>query len=356
MNKESLKYFKQELEKRSSISSAFTSFIKSPKGITSSIVGAGALGAGFIDTRKLPDRKAKTILPYWDEVKNYAKPGDVIVGANRPPAIISYFKDFKEQYSKFRNNMSRAEAIDKAREIVNPVTMISKISDPIYSHAAVIGPNGTTIYGGGGKARDITLRDLPKDKKGLKEFRKRGLEPFYALLRPNKKEAKKLDKILKKNGPDAAIKKVERIAGNPKDYHLSRALWEQVKTWTLPKLNKEEFVKSKIVKDLEKKMTGGICSTTAALLSDRTISGKDAKRVLPKDIIESPDFDIVTYIGKEREVPLKTQMIFSAPKYGIKATAGIIAGASTYGIMSGVSAMLKKKTGKNLLSKLILRK
>lgn len=316
-------------------------FLKSPIGAISTATGTGAIGLGFVDTRDKPDLEAKTILPYWDEVKKYAKPGDVIVGANRPPTILSYFKDFKMQYDKARKNNTRERSIEIAKELVNPVTMISKIGDPIFSHAAIIGPSGKTIYGGGGSARDITLRDLPKNKKELLEFNKRGLDPYYALLRPNKKESNKLNKIIKNKGSEDALKKVELMAGSPKDYHLSRAIWEQIKRWTLPKINKEEFLKSDTVRKLEKKMTGGICSTTAGLLSDRTISGKEAKKVLPKDIIESPDFDIVANIGSERNVPITTQMLFSAPKYGVKAGAGILAGGATYGILQGVKAMLK---------------
>ena len=327
-------------------------FLKSPIGAISTATGTGAIGLGFVDTRDKPDLEAKTILPYWDEVKKYAKPGDVIVGANRPPTILSYFKDFKMQYDKARKDHTKDESIAIARELVNPVTMISKLSDPIFSHAAIIGPDGKTIYGGGGEARDITLRDLPKNKKEMLEFKKRGLDPYYALLRPNKKESNKLSEILKKDGPKKALKKVEQMAGGPKDYHLSRAIWEQVKRWTLPKINKEEFVKSDTVKDLEKKMTGGICSTTAGLLSNRTISGKEAKNVLPKDIVESPDFDIVAHIGPERDVPITTQMLFSAPKYGVKVGAGIVAGGTTYGIAQGVKAMLKSNK-MNLFRKLI---
>lgn len=333
----------KDIEKISAFSfKSIKSFLKKPEGIAATTVGTGTVGAGYIDTRELPDRDADTILPYWDEVKKIAQPGDVIVGANRPPAIMSYFKDFKMQYDKARKTKDRNGALKAAKELVNPVTMISKIGDPTFSHAAIIGPNGKTFYGGGGEGRDITQRDMPKDSKEMKKFKERQLSPYYVLLRPNKKSANKLAKTFEQNGAQAALNQAKEMAGDPKDYRLSRSIWEQTKRWVLPQLDTKEFIKSKTVRDLEKKMTGGICSTTAALLSNRTIAGRDAKRVLPKDIVDSPDFDIIAHIGPKREAPIGTQMVFAAPKYGVKAGVGILAGATTYGIFKGVKAMLRK--------------
>ena len=177
----------------------------------------------------------------------------------------------------------------------------------------------------------------------MEEFHERGLYPHYVLMRPKFKSANKLNDIYNKKGPEKALEYAENLAGKPKDYKLSRAIWEAVKREALPTMNKEEFAKSPEVRKFEKKMTGGICSTTAGLLTNRTISGKSAKDVLPKDIVRSPDFEAVAYIGQRNlkdETSMATRMVFAAPKYAVKAGVGVGVGATTYGIVKGVQAMV----------------
>lgn len=348
------------IDKNAIIRSSFKaakSFVKRPEGIAAVGTGTAAVGAGFVDTRDDIKKRTKDLpkLPAnWAAVKKHVQPGDILLGANRPPSLSNYFGEFKKEYSKARRSgLNRRKSVKAARKVVNPNTLLSKFGDPIYSHTGVVGTGGKLFYTGGGKPKHITKDDLGRDAAHAKQLKeKRGIKPYYVVIRPKKKDANLLQQTLKTKGSKAADELIKRIAGKPKDYSVSRAMWEQTKREVMPKLKtKKEFAKSKDVLNIEKKMTGGICSTTAGVLSKRTIAGQKGKSLLPEDVAHSPDFKMVAQIGEDRKKPdIITKSVLGAPKTVVKGGAGVMAGGMAYAATKAVKAMVKGPKVKNFAS------
>jgi len=315
--------------------------------IAAAVAGGGTLGAGFVDLRpKAKVKGSKYLGSNWKQVKKHVKAGDVIIGANRtaPEALKSGIKDFKEYYKEERKlGKTRRQAFKTALPQLDTPSIVSKFSNPNSSHAAVFSTKGGAVSYGGGSWSHITEAEIPKDKTWENYLKnKRGQNAHFVLLRP-KKGVSKIPELTKKKGEVGTLNIVAKKAGGQKDYKGIRAIGNQIVDWVTPKFRRKE--KTKNVKQLARESCyiGGTCGTTGALMSEKTVGGKTAPKVLPKDYLRSADYEVVGKIGKGKAHPISKAM-FALPKYLVKGTAALGVAGATYG---GVKAYKKFKSSKD---------
>jgi hypothetical protein len=318
-------------------------FLGTTEGRAAGIAGVGAVGLGFIDTRQKPNLdKVPKIEATWETASKYTKPGDVIIGANRPPNFKSYGIDFVERYKQHRKSGAGILNSLKSAGKSIPISAISsKVGDPRWSHAFIVGPDGTSIYGGGKGLVDITKEDIPATRAHLKEQVAKGAAPHYIVLRPRAgvsqlqriRDAEKFEKI------------VEPVAGGRKDYRAGRTTWDQISEWITPKTNSRyrSFKKSKAVIEAEKNMVGGNCATTAAIFSNKAIVGKSSENVLPHDFLYSRDYKPVVMIGDKPKVNPLTYAAYRIPEVAARTLAGAAAAGAAFGGVKGFKALAKSK-------------
>ena len=146
--------------------------------------------------------------------------------------------------------------------------------------------------------------------------------------------------------------KIKGIAGLEKDYKVKQGIKNQIRDWLLPKFKRKEKLKSGILRSGELCTPGGICATTGAQLSKRTVGGKKAFHVLPKDYLRSSDFEVIGRIGTDKKTPKLLKAFLTVPKYTVKGLAAGIVGTTAYGIAKGVQALSKKP--KSITKKAVL--
>jgi len=343
--------------KSGSILRSVGAFLKKPEGAAAVVAGTSALGAGFIDTRKKIDTsKAPKINPYWDEVKRISQPGDILVGANRPPSVSAYLKGFRSYYQKnLASGMSKGDARRDALKNIKLTSIPAKMYNPIHSHLEMIGVGDQGFYTGAYTKR-ITKDTLPKNEAEYRKFKERGLDPSYLLLRKKNLKEDLLYRTYKEQGPEAAKKLVNRLTLKPKNYATGLSVLEGAKRTILPRFQykgpEKLREKTQIAAGI-KNYKSGMCSTTAAMLSTKTIAGKDIKAVMPQDPLYSKDYEVVARVGNERHMPLATKGIFSSWRGIAKGTAAVAAGGAAYGITRGVRAMMKNPVAKKSFAKLV---
>ncbi len=314
-------------------------------------VGAGVatFSAGMIDLRpKAKIKNIKHLGSTWQDVKKHVKAGDVLIGANRtaPQSIRSGVKDFKKYYKRSRaSGLSRRKSFKKAFPQLDAPSIVSKFSNPESSHAAVFSTKGGAVSYGGGSWAHVTEAELPKNKKERDILkRKTGEKAHFTLMRP-KKGVSKIPEITRKKGAITALNIASRKAGSQKDYKGVRAIGNQIVDWATPKFKGKERLKTKSQLAIEKCYVGGTCGTTGALMSDKTVGGKTAPKVLPKDYLRSADYDVVGKIGTGKTSRVN-KAIFSTPKYIAKSLVAAGVAGAAYGAVKGYKKLKKTKADK----------
>lgn len=333
-------------------------FFKKPERAAAAVVGTATIGAGFIDTRKKIDTsKAPKLNPYWNEVKRIAQPGDVLIGANRPPSVREYLKGYKIHYKEnLKRGMSKDEARKKAIKDIKLTSVPAKMYDKVHSHLEMIGVKDKSFYSGGGKPVKITESTLPKDRAAYEKFRERGLDPYFLLLRKKNPKENIFYNVYKQKGAEAADELSKRIALKKENYNVPLSIYEAGKRTILPKLRYKgpEKLRSRTqILAANKNYTGGVCSTTAGMLSTKTISGHDVKTVMPQDPLYSKDYEVVAQIGKDRNVPIFDKAVFNSWKATAKAGAGAATAGVTYGVVRGARALIKNPGVRKTISKVV---
>lgn len=352
--------FEDKLVKYASSGSTLRSigaFLKKPEGIAATVAGTAALGAGFIDTRKKIDTsKAPKINPYWDDVKKISQPGDILIGGNRAPSVSAYLKGFRSYYNKnLESGMSKRDARKNALKNIKLTSFPSKMYNPIHSHLEMIGVGDQGFYTGAYTKR-ITKDTLPKNEAEYKKFKERGLDPSYLLLRKKNPREDLLYRTYKDQGPEAAKALVDRLTLKPKNYATGLSVYEATKRTILPKFQYKgpEKLRSKtqMLAGI-KNYKSGMCSTTAGMLSTKTIAGKDIKAIMPQDPLYSKDYEVVAQVGNERHMPLVTKGVFSSGRGIAKGTAAVAVGGAAYGLTRGVRAMINNPVAKKSFAKIV---
>ena len=306
-----------------------------------------AFGGGSVDLRpKAKVHSSKYLGSTWNQVRKHVRPGDVLIGANKtaPEALKSGIKDsWKEFKQQRKSGVPFKKALKSAAIEFDPASVVSKFSDPSASHAAVFSTKANVSYGGGSWAH-VTESELPKNMTEFLSEKRKGRSAHFTLLRPNK-GVSKIPEIYKNKGATSSLNIVARKAGEQKDYKAIGAIKNQMLDWVTPKLRRTERVKTKAQQAIEKCYIGGTCGTTGALMSEKTVGGKVAPKVLPKDYLRSADYSVVGKIGRGKTSPV-SKALFNVPKYFTKATTALAVGGAAYGIAKGYNKFKNRNTGK----------
>ena len=322
------------------------------------VAGAGTLGVGAIDLRPKADvHGGKYLGEHWGSVKKHIKPGDVIVGANRtaPEALSGGAKDFKTYYKKYRKEgLGRSQAFKKALPQFDPASVVSKFSDPSSSHGAVFTGKSSVSYGGGWWSAPYEA-EMPKDAPEARYWKSRKLKqnPHFVVLRP-KKGVSMIPEMIKSKGAIDTLNYYARRAGGQKDYKGVQAIGHQIMDWITPKFRRTERDKSKAVLKAEACSVGGTCGTTGAVASKRTVGGKEARKVLPKDFLRSSDYEVVGRIGRDKTGRI-ARLAFNMPKYLVKGTAAAAAGTAVWAGVKGWKALTADKPNTAMVKKSYLK-
>jgi hypothetical protein len=308
---------------------------------TPAIIGWGAGitagGMGAIDIRPKPNYKnIKHLGSTWQSVQKYVEPGDIIIGSNTtaPELFKEEIETFKKNYKKF--------GLKKAIKRSDLGSAISKIGDPIHSHAAMFTGEDLIAFGGGPSeyvSREIyiTPGDLRKSIKTTHEG-----TTHYLLVRPKEIASDQYKELMANQGGDVALQIAGKRAGKGKNYKESQGIAATARDWFLPKLNIKEKLKTQEQMAVDRCTVGGVCSTLPATFSNATVGGKQTKNVLPADFLRSPNYKIIGSIGNKPSTLVKKALPFSAVKWGFRGAIGAGIGTAAYQAVKAVKKQTEK--------------
>ena len=303
--------------------------------------GVTSLGVMGIDLRhKTNIAKSPYLGSTLQEVKKHLKPGDILIGANKtaPQAFYNEYIYFTDTY--------RQRYYRKAFSELDYASIISKLGNPEASHAALLATKNRVAFGGGW--HQSIKNDIPLNKAMYnQELKKYNRTPHFTVMRP-KKGVSQIVEMSKKYTPQTVINRAGKKAGDYSNYRHFRAIGNQIKDWVIPKFNRVEKLKSAKILAQEATCIGGMCSTTPALFSKKTVGGKSkALNVLPGDYLRSPDYKAVGRIGGAGKMPFRQRLLFKMPKYIVRGTAALGIGTTAYGI----AKLLSKKKKDDVTAK-----
>jgi len=343
-------------------------------GAIAAAVGTAAATAGTIDLRpKVKVDHLKYLGNNYKQVKKHLKPGDVLVGAPMfaDESVAQASQDFGKTYPKVKKDYEENflkgkkttqlkpedyKKLEKstpgfAKAFVPSIATLkktvggelpSKLPDTNWSHSEMVMGDNKTAWSGTG-FKTIDDRALPKDKADAARKLKDGRTAHYIVMRPKDDGSNLFLKSYKEDGAKAALAKIKKSTGTPKDYNVGGAVAGYFKDLLIPKLRTSERTKTpkEIKKDL--KQIGGICSALGAQYSAKTVGGKSLNDVLPKDYLRSSEWDAVGRIGPERKNSAIGDAGFGALGLATRIGVGVGAAGLTLG---GIKAtkMIAKST------------